>query len=185
MFENKLDTDPYLDRLEASDPALYSEILLEFLKRPETRVAITRHEKTPSEILKIIASDNGAPWIEILSHPNCPPDLIKQRLKKGNQDELISIAQNCLIDESLIRELAKSAYSPVLTWVCRRPDCPPRRSCSGAEAQRCGCRRPLAPHGPRERRRTRSAGWRPGHRSRLGTRSRRSPTDQWDFVRRE
>jgi hypothetical protein len=84
MFEKKLDTDPYLDRLEASDPALYSEILLEFLKRPETRVAITRHEKTPSEILKIIASDNGAPWIEILSHPNCPPDLIKQRLKKGN-----------------------------------------------------------------------------------------------------
>jgi len=124
MFEKKLDTDPYLDRLEASDPDLYSEILLEFLKRPETKEAITRHEKTPSEILKIIAKDNGAPWSEILSHPNCPPDLIKQRLKKGDEDDLISIAKNCSIDESLIRDLAKSTYSPVLTWVCRRPDCP-------------------------------------------------------------
>ncbi len=124
MFEKKLDTDPYLDRLEASDPGLYQEILLEFLKRPETRVAITRHEKTPSEILKIIASDNGALWSAILSHPNCPPDLIDQRLKKGNEDELISIAQNCSIDDSTIRNLAKSTYSTVLTWISRRPDCP-------------------------------------------------------------
>jgi hypothetical protein len=124
MFEKKLDTDPYLDRLEAADPALYAEILQEFLRRPETKVAITRHERTPAEILQIIANENGAPWIEILSHPNCPPDLIKQRLKKGNDDELIAIAQNCSIDESLIRELAKSSSSPVLTWVCRRPDCP-------------------------------------------------------------
>ena len=124
MFEKKLDTDPYLDRLEASDPALYGEILQEFLKRPETKVAITRHEKTPAEILQIIANENGGPWSVILSHPNCPPDLIKQRLKKGNEDELIAIAQNCSIDESLIRELAKSTSSPVLTWVCRRPDCP-------------------------------------------------------------
>ena len=124
MFEKKLDTDPYLDRLEASDPSLYSEILLEFLKRPETRVAITRHEKTPSEILKVIASDNGALWSAILSHPNCPPDLIDQKLKKGNEDDLISIAQNCSIDDSVVRELAKSTYSTVLTWLSRRPDCP-------------------------------------------------------------
>lgn len=124
MFEKKLDTDPYLDRLEASDPGLYQEILLEFLKRPETRVAITRHEKTPAGILKIIASDDGALWSAMLSHPNCPPDLIDQRLKKGNEDELISIAQNCSIDDSTIRNLAKSTYSTVLTWISRRPDCP-------------------------------------------------------------
>ena len=123
MFDKKLDTDPYLDRLEASDPALYREILLEFLKRPETKAAITRHERTPSEILQIIAKENGAPWSVILSHPNCPPDLIKQRLKKGDEDELISIAQNCSIDESLIKDLAKSTYPTVLTWLCRRPDC--------------------------------------------------------------
>jgi len=125
MFEKKLDTDPYLDRLEASDPDLYHEILLEFLKRPETRVAITRHEKTPSEILKIIASDNGALWSAILSHPNCPPELIQQKLKEGAEDDLLSICQNNTIDESTIRTLASSSYSPVLTWVCRRPDCPP------------------------------------------------------------
>jgi len=125
MFEKKLDTDPYLDRLEASDPDLYHEILLEFLKRPETRVAITRHEKTPSEILKIIASDNGALWSAILSHPNCPPELIQQKLKEGAEDDLLSICQNNTIDESIIRTLASSSYSPVLTWVCRRPDCPP------------------------------------------------------------
>jgi hypothetical protein len=123
MFDKKLDTDPYLDRLEASDRALYREILLEFLKRPETKAAITRHERTPSEILQIIAKENGAPWSVILSHPNCPPDLIKQRLKKGDEDELISIAQNCSIDESLIKDLAKSTYPTVLTWLCRRPDC--------------------------------------------------------------
>jgi hypothetical protein len=124
MFEKKLDTDPYLDRLEASDPALYSEILLEFLKRPETRVAITRHEKTPTEVLRIIAKENGAPLGSILSHPNCPPELIEASLKSGNDDDLISIAQNCFLSEETIRILGKSSYSPVLTWVSRRPDCP-------------------------------------------------------------
>ncbi len=124
MFERKHDTDPYLDRLESSYPVLYQEILHEFLKRPETRVAITRHERTPAEVLNIIAGDNGAPWGNILSHPNCPADLISARLKVGNDDELIAIAQNCSIGEETIRTLTKSSYSPVLTWVCRRPDCP-------------------------------------------------------------
>jgi len=124
MFEKKLDTDPYLDRLEASDPDLYSEILLEFLKRPETKVAITRHEKTPPEILRRIAKENGAPLGSILSNPNCPPELIEERLKVGKDDELISISQNSSLSEDTVRALAKSSYSPVLTWVCRRPDCP-------------------------------------------------------------
>lgn len=124
MFEKKPDTDPYLDRLAASNPELYEEILLEFLKRPETRVALTRHEKTPTEILRKIASDNGAPLGNILSNPNCPPEIITASLKSGKDDELLSISQNSAIDESVIRQLAKSSYSPVLTWVCRRPDCP-------------------------------------------------------------
>lgn len=45
MYEKKLDTDPYLDKLVELNPELYEEILVEFLKRPETRVAIARHEK--------------------------------------------------------------------------------------------------------------------------------------------
>jgi hypothetical protein len=124
MFEKKLDTDPYLDRLEASDPALYEEIVLEFLKRPETKSAITRHEKTSTAVLRVIAKDNGAPLGSILSHPNCPPELIETSLKSGNDDDLISIAQNCSLGEETIRILAKSSYTPVLTWVSRRPDCP-------------------------------------------------------------
>ena len=90
MFEKKPDTDPYLDRLAASNPELYEEILLEFLKRPETRVALTRHEKTPTEILRKIASDNGAPLGNILSNPNCPPEIITASLKSGKDDELLS-----------------------------------------------------------------------------------------------
>jgi hypothetical protein len=124
MYEKKLDTDPYLDRLADSNPGLYKEILLEFLKRPETRIALTRHEKTPTEILQKIASDNGAPLGNILSNPNCPPEIIAASLKSGKDDELLSISQNSAIDDSVIRQLAKSSYSPVLTWVCRRPDCP-------------------------------------------------------------
>lgn len=125
MYEKKLDTDPYLDKLVELNPELYEEILVEFLKRPETRVAIARHEKAPAEILRTIASDNGAPWQSILSNPNCPPEIIEKRLKLGKNDDLIYITQNSAIDESVIRLLAKSSYSPVLTWVCRRPDCPP------------------------------------------------------------
>lgn len=83
MYEKKLDTDPYLDKLVELNPELYEEILVEFLKRPETRVAIARHEKTPAEILRTIASDNGAPWQSILSNPNCPPEIIEKRLKLG------------------------------------------------------------------------------------------------------
>ena len=122
MYEKKLDTDPYLDKLVELSPELYEEILVEFLKIPETRVAIARHEKTPAEILRTIASDNGAPWQSILSNPNCPPEIIEKRLKLGKNDDLIYITQNSAIDESVIRLLAKS---PVLTSVCRRPDCPP------------------------------------------------------------
>lgn len=125
MYEKKLDTDPYLDRLEESYPELYQEILMEFLKRPETKVALTRHEKTPPEILKSIADEKGAPLANILANPNCPPEIIAASLKSGKDDELISIAQNSAIEESVIRTLAKSSYSPVLTWVSRRPDCPP------------------------------------------------------------
>lgn len=124
MYEKKLDTDPYLDRLAESDPKLYEEILLEFLKRPETKMALTRHEKTPTEILRKIASDNGASWGYILTNPNCPPEIIASQLKFGKDDELIRIAQNSSIDESTIRALANSSYSPVLTWTSRRPDCP-------------------------------------------------------------
>jgi hypothetical protein len=125
MYEKKLDTDPYLDKLAESYPELYEEILVEFLKRPETRVAISRHEKTPPEILRTIASDIGAPWESILSNPNCPIEIIEKKLKSGEDDALIYITQNCAIDESTIRSIAKSSYSPVLTWVSRRPDCPP------------------------------------------------------------
>lgn len=124
MFDKKLDTDPYLDRLSETYPELYEGILLEFLKRPETRVALTRHEKTPTEILRKIASDNGAPIGNILSNPNCPTEIIAATLKSGKDDDLLAIAQNSAIDESVIRQLAKSSYSPVFTWICRRPDCP-------------------------------------------------------------
>ena len=68
MYVKKLDTDPYLDRLAESDSKLYEEILLEFLKRPETKVALTRHEKTPPEILRKIANENGAPLENILAN---------------------------------------------------------------------------------------------------------------------
>lgn len=125
MFDKKLDTDPYLDRLEESFPELYQEILIEFLKRPETKVALTRHEKTPTEILRKIASDDGAPLGNILSNPNCPPEIITASLESGQDDDLLAISQNSAIDESAIRQLAKSSYSPVHTWICRRPDCPP------------------------------------------------------------
>ena len=124
MFEKKLDTDPYLDLLAESNPELYEQILLEFLKRPETKVGLTRHEKTPPEILRKIASDNGASWGNILANPNCPPEIIAASLKSGNDNDLLSISQNSAIDESVIRRLAKSSDSSVLVWVCRRPDCP-------------------------------------------------------------
>jgi hypothetical protein len=124
MFDKKLDTDPYLDRLSETYPELYEGILLEFLKRPETRVALTRHEKTPTEILRKIASDNGAPIGNILSNPNCPTEIIAATLKSGKDDDLLAIAQNSAIDDSVIRQLAESSYSPVFTWICRRPDCP-------------------------------------------------------------
>ena len=125
MYEKKLDTDPYLDLLAESNPELYEEILLEFLKRPETMVALTRHQKTPVDILRKIADSNGSLVGNILSNPNCPPEIISASLKSGKDDELISIAQNSAIEESVIRTLAKSSYSPVFTWVSRRPDCPP------------------------------------------------------------
>lgn len=127
MYQKKLDTDPYLDRLAESDPKLYEEILLEFLKRPETKVALTRHEKTPPEILRKIANENGAPLENILSNPNCPTEIINASLKSTKYYELLSIAQNSAIDESVIRQLAalSDSDSPVLTWICRRPDCPP------------------------------------------------------------
>lgn len=125
MYEKKLDTDPYLDLLAESNPELYEEILLEFLKRPETMVALTRHQKTPVDILRKIADSNGSLVGNILSNPNCPPEIISASLKSGKDDELLSISQNSAIDESVIRQLAKSSYSPVLTWVSRRPDCPP------------------------------------------------------------
>lgn len=124
MFEKKLDTDPYLDLLSISNPGLYEEILQEFLKRPETKEALTRHEKTSVEILRVLAKEKASLSHNILSHPNCPPELIEERLKSGNEDELIAIARNSSIEETVIREIAKSTYSPVLTWVCRRPDCP-------------------------------------------------------------
>ena len=127
MYEKKLDTDPYLDRLAESDSKLYEEILLEFLKRPETKVALTRHEKTPPEILKKIANENGAPLENILANPNCPTEIINASLKSTKYYELLSIAQNSAIDESVIRQLAalSDSDSPVLTSICRRPDCPP------------------------------------------------------------
>lgn len=126
MYEKKLDTDPYLDRLAESDPKLYEEILIEFLKRPETQAALTRHEKTPPEILRKIANENGALLDHILSNPNCPTEIISTSLKSAKQDYFLAIAQNCAIDESVIRQLAASSDSdsPVLTWICRRPDCP-------------------------------------------------------------
>jgi hypothetical protein len=120
MFEKKLDTDPYLDKLAESDPDTYHELLLEFLKWPETREAITRHEKTPMAILRNIAAEKGAPWDNLLSHPNCPPELITKKLKSGKDAELWSLVQNCSLSEDQVRTLAKSNEG-----VCRRPDCPP------------------------------------------------------------
>ena len=129
MFEKKLDTDPYLEKLAASDPELYNELLLELSKRPETNQALTLHESTPVEILRIIASKIETPapyWASgILSHPNCPPELIAEKLISGEDLELISIARNPSLNEEDVRVLAKSSYPALHTWICRRPDCPP------------------------------------------------------------
>ncbi len=126
MFKKVLNTDPYLDKLAELQPDLYHELLLEFIKRPQTKEAIIRHEATPVEILRLIAGEKLPHELNfILQHPNCPPELIEQKLREGNDDDLIEISKNCSINEDQIRELAKSTYSPVLVWVSRRPDCPP------------------------------------------------------------
>ncbi len=128
MFEKKLDTDPYLDKLQAKDPILYHELLVEMLKWPDTKQSLTRHGNTPSEILKeiLIEEHKSTPyWVTgILSHPNCPPEVISQKLKNGTDDELLAICQNNTIEEAAIRTLARSEYSPIWSWICRRPDCP-------------------------------------------------------------
>lgn len=125
MFNKKLDTDPYLDLLAELDSKIYQELLIEFLNYPRTKEAISRHEVTPGEILKVIADDGlsiiGDP---ILTHPNCPPEIIEQKLIDGSQDELLQLAKNPSLTDDQIRKLAKSSYSPILVWVCRRPDCP-------------------------------------------------------------
>jgi hypothetical protein len=129
MFDKKLDTDPYLDRLLASDPELHNELLLEFLKWPQTNQALTLHEATPVEILRrILGGIKGVKpyWATAaLSHPNCPPELIMEKLKTGSDDELLALTRNRSLNDDQVRVLAMSSYSPILTWVCRRPDCPP------------------------------------------------------------
>jgi hypothetical protein len=126
MFEKVLNTDPYLDKLAELKPDLYHELLLAFIKSPQTKEAIIRHDATPEDILRLIAGEKLPHDLNfILQHPNCPPELIELKLKEGNDDDLLQISKNCSINEDQIRELAKSPHSPVLVWVSRRPDCPP------------------------------------------------------------
>ena len=124
MFDNKLDTDPYLDRLLELSPKIHDELLIEFLKYPETKVALTRHETTSSDILLKINEEDKTQSRFILSHPNCPKKIIAETLKSGSDDDLIALAQNPSLTMDQVRILAKSSYDPVLTWVCRRLDCP-------------------------------------------------------------
>ena len=99
---------------------------MEFIKRPQTKEAIIRHEATPVEILRLIAGEKLPHGLNfILQHPNCPSELIDQKLKEGNENDLLEIAKNCSINEEQIRGLAKSPSPSVLIWICRRPDCPP------------------------------------------------------------
>ncbi len=126
MFKKELSTDPYLDRLADSNPNLYNELLLEFLKHPQTKEAIVRHESTPMEVLRLISREKLSQDLDfMLQHPNCPPELIEQKIKEGNESDLLEIAKNCSINVEQINELAKNPSSSVLFWICRRPDCPP------------------------------------------------------------
>jgi hypothetical protein len=126
MFKKILNTDPYLDKLADSNPDLYYELLLEFLKHPQTKEAIVRHEATPVEILRTISLDKPPNGINfILQRPNCPPEIIEERLRNGDESDLLEIAKNSSINEDQIRELGKRSSPTVLIWICRRPDCPP------------------------------------------------------------
>ena len=125
MFEKKIETDPYLDKLEAKDPALYQELLLEFLKHPLTSSSIARHGTTPKSILAKLVQGTPVPWNEVFVHPNCPDDLLDQKLNSTVETDRISISQNPVLTEDQIRILAINASETVLIWICRRPDCPP------------------------------------------------------------
>ena len=124
MFETKIETDPYLDKLEAKDPALYQELLLEFLKYPLTTASIARHGTTPKSILAKLVQGKSIPWNEVLIHPNCPEDVLNQKLNSTVETDRISISQNPVLTEDQIRILAIGASDTVLVWICRRPDCP-------------------------------------------------------------
>ena len=124
MFETKIETDPYLDKLEAKDPALYQELLLEFLKYPLTTASIARHGTTPKSILAKLVQGKSIPWNEVLIHPNCPEDVLNQKLNSTVETDRISISQNPVLTEDQIRMLAVGASDTVLVWICRRPDCP-------------------------------------------------------------
>ena len=124
MFETKIETDPYLDKLEAKDPALYQELLLEFLKYPLTTSSIARHGTTPKSILAKLVQGRSIPWNEVLIHPNCPEDVLNQKLNSTVETDRISISENPVLTEDQIRILAIGASDTVLVWICRRPDCP-------------------------------------------------------------
>jgi len=125
MFQKKIETDPYLDKLEAKDPALYEALLLEFLQHPFTAGSLARHGTTPTFILEKIALTKYVPWNDILKHPNCPREVIDQQIVSTDSSDRIAICENPSLNEEQIYRLAKDDYSPVHTWLCRRQDCPP------------------------------------------------------------
>ncbi len=124
MFEKKIETDPYLDKLEAKDSVLYEELLLECLKHPLTSSAIARHGTTPKSILARLIQGTSVPWNDLFVHPNCPEDVLNQKLSSTDDWDRISISQNPVLTDDQIRILASGASESVLVWICRRPDCP-------------------------------------------------------------
>ena len=103
MFEKKIETDPYLDKLEAKDSVLYEELLLECLKHPLTSSAIARHGTTPKSILARLIQGTSVPWNDLFVHPNCPEDMLNQKLSSTNDWDRISISQNPVQDYEMSR----------------------------------------------------------------------------------
>ncbi|MEQ9450500.1 MAG: hypothetical protein RJQ07_02850 [Pseudomonadales bacterium] len=111
-------------RIEAlANNSLSIESIDELMNHVDSRRALARSNRTPTELLKRLANDEDLLVRQnVARNPNCPPQILK--LLAEDKSLASCVAQNGNCPKNLLQDLAKEGDQAVLETLAANPICP-------------------------------------------------------------